>query len=175
MKDMTVSKALKWLFIAQILSILSFIPIAGAILAIIGFVLNILALYGASKLQPGYHTAFVASIAGIVLSIIAAFAGDGIFGSIISILSTVISLAIIYFVIDTTNGLLRGYGEDEIAAKGDKVWKLNLICAIAAVVLTVVLIIVPLLGAVLGIIIGIVEIVAYVLYLIYLHKSYNAL
>jgi len=174
MKDMTVSKALKWIFIAQILTILAFIPVVGAILAIIGFVMNLLALYGASKLNNGYHNAFVLSIVGIVLSIISLFA-KGIFGSLISIISTVVSLGIIYFVINTTNGLLKGKGAAEIVKKGESVWKLNLICTVASVVLSIIAIIAPALAGVLLIIVGIVEIVAYILYLIYLYKSYNAL
>ena len=46
MKDMTVSKALKWIFIAEILCLLAFIPVVGAVLALIGFILNLVALYG---------------------------------------------------------------------------------------------------------------------------------
>ena len=174
MKDMTVSKALKWIFIAQILTILAVIPVVGAILAIIGFVMNLLALYGASKLEQGYHTAFILSIVGIVVSIISAFA-KGFVGTLVGIVSTVVSLGIIYFVIMTTNGLLKGNGDGEIAQKGEKVWKLNLICTVVSVVLSVVALIAPGLAAVLAVIVAIVEIVAYILYLVYLNKSYKAL
>lgn len=175
MKDMTVSKALKWLFIAEILTILSIIPLVGAILSVVAFVLNLVALYGASKLEEGYRTAFMLSIAAIVISVIAVFAREGAFAVILSILSTLVALGITYYVINTTVGMLKVRGASEVAAKGETVWKLNLICAIASVVLTLLTLIIPMLGAVLAIIVAIVEIVAYILYLIFLYKSYNTL
>lgn len=167
MKDMSVSKALKWIFIAAILTL---IPIAN----IVGFVLNLVALYAAGKLEKGYNTAFTLSIVGIVVSVIAAFAGNGVFGTIVGIVSTVVSLGILYFVINTTNALLNGASAGEVAAKGEKVWKINLICTIASVVLSL-LTFVPALAVVLGVVIWIVEIVALILYLIYLYNSFKAL
>ena len=166
MKDMTVSKALKWIFIAAILNLF---PIAN----IVGFVLNLVALYAAAKLEKGYSTAFTLSIVGIVLSVLSLFA-SGVFGSIVSIVSAIVSLGVLYFVVTTTNGLLNASGSSEIAAKGEKVWKINLICTIASVVLTL-LAFVPVLAAVLAVIIWIVEIVALILYLIYLYNSFKAL
>ena len=171
MKDMSISKALMWLFIAQILGILSIIPIVGAILAIIAFVLNLLALYGAGKLDGGYKTAFTLSIVGIVVAVIGAFAGDGVFGTILNIISTVISLGILYYVVMTT---VKHLGGSDVAAKGVTVWKLNLICTVASVVLTVLVLIAPVLS-VLAIIVAIVEIVASILYMIFLYKSSKAL
>lgn len=173
MKDMTVSKALKWIFIAGILSLLSFIPLVGAILALIGFILNLIALYGASKLENGYHTAFVLTIVGIVVSVLALFS-KGIFASIVGIVSTVVSLGILYFVITTTCKLLEAKGANDVAERGAKVWKINLICTVAAVVLLL-LAFVPALAVVLAVVVTIVEIVATILYLIFLYKSYNTL
>lgn len=167
MKDMSVSKALKWIFIA---SILTLIPIAN----IVGFVLNLVALYGAGKLEKGYNTAFTLSIVGIVVSVIAAFAGNGVFGTIVSIVSTVVSLGILYFVINTTNALLNGASAGEVAAKGEKVWKINLICTIASVVLSL-LTFVPVLAGLLAIVVFVVEVVGVILYLVYLHNSSKAL
>lgn len=167
MKDMTVSKALKWVFIAAILNLFP-------IVSIVGFILNLVALYAAGKLEKGYNTAFMLSIAGIVVSVIAAFTGNGVFGSLVSIVSTIISLGVLYFIVSTTNGLLNAAGDSEIAAKGEKVWKINLICVVAAVVLSL-LAFVPALAVILGIVIWIVKIVALILYLIYLYNSSKAL
>lgn len=173
MKDMTVSKMLKWIFIAQILCLLSFIPLVGGILAIIGLVLEVVALYGASKLDQGYHTAFILTIVNIVLSVLELFA-VGVFASLVGIVSSVISLGILYFVITTTCKYLEVSGSPEVAQKGMNVWKINLICTIASVVL-VLLAFVPVLSVLLGIVIAIVQIVAYILYLIFLYKGYHAL
>lgn len=164
MKDMSVSKALKWLFIAAILQM---IPIAN----IVGFILNLLALYGAGKLQKGYNTAFTLSIAGIVVSVLSAFVGAGVLGSIIDIVSSVVSLGVLYFVITTTNSLLK---EGDLVVKGEKVWKLNLICTIAYVVLTL-LAFIPVLAGLLAIIAFILVVIATIIYLVYLFKSSKAL
>lgn len=174
MKDMTVSKALKWIFIAEILSILAVIPLVGTILAIIGFVLNLVALHGASKLENGYHTAFTLSIVGIVVSVISLFAGSGVFGTIVSIVSSVVSLGILYFVITTSCGLLNGKGAADVAKKGETVWKINLVCTIVSVVLSL-LSFISVLAAILSVIVAIVEIVGYILYLIFLWHAQKAL
>lgn len=176
MKDMSVSKALKWLFIAEILSLLSFIPLVGAILAIVAFVLNLLALYGASKLNEGYKNAFYLSIAGIVISVIALFA-SGVFGTIVGIVSTIVHLALLFFVVTTTCSLLDDRGESAVSAKGKNVWKLNLICTIVSVILSVLMLIpvLSVIAAVLTVVVAIVEIVAYIIYLVFLNKSYKAL
>ena len=164
MKDMSVSKALKWLFIAAILQIF---PIAN----IVGFILNLLALYGAGKLQKGYNTAFTLSIVGIVVSVLSAFVGTGVLGSIIDIVSSIVSLGVLYFVITTTNSLLK---EGDLVVKGQKVWKLNLICTIAAVVLTL-LAFIPVLAGLLAIVAFVLVVIATIMYLVYLIKSSKAL
>lgn len=175
MKDMTVSKALKWLFIAEILAILAFIPLVGWILAIVAFVLNLVALYGASKLEQGYHNAFILSIVGIVVAIISAVVKKGFLASILSIIASVVSLGIIFFVISTTVGLLNAKGASDVASRGETVWKINLICTVASVVLTLLAALIPVVAAVLLVILGIVEIVGYILYLVFLYKSYSVL
>ena len=172
MKDMSISKALNWLFIAEILSILGFIPLLGGILVIIAFVMNLLALHGAGKLDEGYKTAFTLSIVGIVVSIVAAFAGDGVFGTILDIISAVIALGILYYVVMTT---VKHLGDSDVAAQGLAVWKLNLICTVALVVLTLLALIVPVIAGVLLIIVAIVEIVAGIMYIVFLYKSSKAL
>lgn len=175
MKDMTVSKALKWLFLAEILAILAFIPLVGWILAIVAFVLNLVALYGASKLEQGYYNAFICSIVGIVISILSGLVKKGILVTILDIVSSVVSLGIIFFVISTTVGLLKARGADDVAQKGETVWKINLICTVAGIILTLLAALIPVVAAVLLVILAIVEIVGYVLYLMFLYKSYNIL
>lgn len=173
MKDMTVSKALKWIFIAEILSIIGNF-VLGGILGIIAFVLNLLALYGAGKLEKGYNTAFVLSIVGIVLSVLSLINSVAL-STIVSVVSTVVNLAILYFVITTTCKLLEAQGANDIAQKGVTVWKINLICAVAAVVLILLCLISLALAAILSVVAGIVALVGGILYLIFLYKSYNTL
>ena len=147
MKDATLSQALKWMFIAQILSIVgAFIPLIGVILIIIAFVLDLVALHAASKHDNGYHTAFILSIVGIVVSVVSTFAGDGFFATLVGIISTLVSLGIIYYVCTTTSNLLESGGNPAEAARGITVWKINLICAVASVVLGL-LALIPVIGA----------------------------
>ena len=173
MKDMTVSKALLWIFVAEILSIIGGF-VLGGILGIVAFVLNLLALYGAGKLDKGYNTAFVLSIAGIVLSVLSLI-NSTVLNTIISVVSTVVNLAILYFVITTTCKLLEGNGNADVAAKGVTVWKINLICAVASVVLTLLGLISLVLAGIMAIIVGIVALVGGILYMVFLWKSHKAL
>lgn len=177
MKDMTLSKALQWLFIAEILMIFSGAGLIGTILGIVAFVLNLLALYGASQLDSGYHTAFILSIVGIVVSVISTFAGDGFFATLVGIISDVVALGILYFVVTTTCKHLDDRGAVELSMKGDSVWKINLICTIISVVLSL-LMYIPIINvaaAVVIVIVAIVMLVAYIRYLIFLWKSHKAL
>lgn len=177
MKDMTVSKALQWLFIAEILMIFKGLGVIGAILGIVAFVLNLLALYGASKLDNGYHMAFVLSIVGIVVSIVSTFAGNGFFATLVTIISNVAALGILYYVVTTTCKHLDAAGAAEVSGKGQSVWKINLICTIISVVLSLLMYIpiINVLAAVVAVIVGIVMLVAYILYLIFLWKGHKAL
>ncbi len=173
MKDMTISKALKWIFIAEILNIIGGF-VLGGILGIIAFVLNLLALYGAGKLDKGYNTAFVLSIVGIVLSVLSLI-NSNVLSVIVSIASTVVNLAILYFVITTTCKHLESNGGSDVAAKGVTVWKINLICAVASVVLTLLGLISLLLAGIMAVIVAIVSLVGGILYMVFLWKSYKAL
>ena len=178
MKDMTVSKALLWLFIAEILMIFSGWGVVGAILAIIAFVLNLVALYGASKLDGGYHTAFVLSVVGVVISVVMMIVNsEGFVYSLLSIVGDVVALGILYFVVTTTCKQLDAAGAPEVSGKGERIWKINLICTIVSVVLTLLALIpiINIIAAVLLVIVAIVMLVAYVLYLIFLWKSHKAL
>lgn len=143
----------------------------GAILVIIAFVMNLLALYGAGKLDEGYKTAFVLSIVGIVVSLLNAIIKGAVFSGILDIISAVIALGILYYVIMTT---VKHLGDSDVAAKGLAVWKLNVICTVALVVLTLLALIVPVL-AFLAVIVAIVEIVAGIMYMVFLYKSSKAL
>ena len=82
-----------------------------------------------------------------------------------------------YFVCTSVAETLRRTGSEEIAKSGDLVWKVNLICYLASILISV-LALVPVLGvlAVVGsFVVTIAELVAAILYLIFLYKSSAAL
>ena len=176
MRDITVSKALLWVFIAEILSIFSGQGVIGSIIGIVAFVLNLVALYGASKHEQGYHTAVILSIVGTVVSVVGAIVGEStVMASIVSIISAVVGLAILYFVVITTCNILEANGDSDVAQKGYTVWKLNLILTIVTVVLLVLSLISVVLAGILAIVMLIVGLVASILYLVFLWKSHKAL
>lgn len=168
---------LKLLFIAEILAIvaavLALVPLVGAILAIVAQVLILVGLYQAGGDDEGYKTAFIITIVNLVVSVVSVFAG-GVFASILSIVSTILNLAVVYFVVNTTGNLAHSMGKDELSTRGEKVWKLYLICAVASIVITL-LSFIPALAAALGILLAIFQIIAYILYLIFLNKAAQAL
>ena len=173
MKNMSISEALMWLIIATILSKLSFLL---AILGIAALLMNLLALFSAGRRDRGYMTAFFLSIISIVVVVVGAiFQKVEVISSLFNILTLAINLGVLYFVVKTTNGQLTEIGASEVVEKSYAVWKLNLICTVAAMVLTVLQMIVPALARTLAIAVTIVEIVAAILYMIYLYKSSKAL
>ncbi len=176
------SEGLKLLFYAQILiivgTLLSLVPIVGSLIALIGGILNLVGLNRAGQDDEGYRTAFILSIVSIAVNVLSSFAGsEGILASLLSIVSTLLSLGIIYFVCITTSNLLHSVGAEALSQRGITVWKINLICTVVSVAL-IVRMFVPVLNvlAAMGAIaVAIAEIVGYVLYMMFLSGSYKAL
>ena len=100
------AEGLKLMFYGELLAIIGIlltIILIGPIIALVGEILVLVGLYRARMDDEGYGTAFMLSIVNIVLSIVGLFVpSDGLLGSLLSIISTIISLAIIYFVCSTT-------------------------------------------------------------------------
>lgn len=172
MTDYTpVGKGLSKLFIAEILAILSFIPLLGGILAIIALVLMLIGLNEASQAADGYRTAFTLSIASIVVEIL------GLFIPFMSLVGSILSFAVTYVVCTTTADILDWAGDPATAAKGRFVWKLYVVCTIIIVVCGVVAMI-PGLAVLAGLVLiptVIASIVAGVQYLIFLYRASNFL
>ncbi len=171
------SDGLKLMFYGEIVtiigSVLSLVPIVGVILRILGPVLAAYGLFKAAGDDEGYRTAFYLTIAQVVVNLISAFFKSGIVKSLLSIVSTIIGLAIVYYVCTTTANLLHAVGQEQQSAKGRTVWLIYLICALVSVVVQILAIIpiLNILAAAIGIIMLIVQLVGYILYLIFLYKS----
>lgn len=171
-------KLVFWGEVASLIAVvLALVPVLGVIVAILGPVLVAVGLYKAASDDEGYRTAFYLDIAAIIMSIVSAFVSSGALNSIVSILETIIGLAVVYYVTTTTGNLLHSVGQEEQSGKGRTVWTIYLVCAIVSVVVSVLMFIpiLNLIGAALAIIMGIAQIVGYILYLIFLNKSYKLL
>lgn len=166
----TAGEGLSKVFIGEILTIFSIIPLLGWIAAIVGTVLQLVGLNQAGRAAEGYRTAFQMSIAVLVLSVL------GVFLPFMSLISSLVSLGVLYCVCTTTADLLDGF-DTETAQRGRTVWKICLGCTIASVVCGL-LALVPLiniLAAVALVISGIIALVGSILYLIFLYRASDSL
>lgn len=172
------SEGLKLMFYGEIVAIIgAFIPFVGVLLVVVGGIVSLVGLNKAGTDDEGYRTAFMLTIISIVVSVISGFLGQSVLGSLLNIVSSILSLAIIYFVCITTANLLCHAGATDLADRGRKVWNINLSCTVLGVVLTLLLFI-PVLNilAIVGVIVvAIIELVGYIMYLMFLHGSYKAL
>lgn len=175
---------LKKMFIAQVGAIiclvLAYIPIINiiaAIGAIVFAVISMVGLYNAGKDIDGCMTAFYVTIISLVLRIVAIpFSGNSFLSTIFGIANSVCSFLAVFFVCTSVAAVLKEVGAADTAAKGESVWKINLGCYAASIIISI-LSVIPVLNVIAGIaaiVLAIVSIVAGVIYIIFLYKSYQA-
>lgn len=155
--------------IAVIAALCIFVPVINlfALVAIIvGGVMEIIGLIKVRNLHSDYMSAVIAMIAGFVVGL---FANDeSSFGSILDAANGIIGLFQYYFVIRATNSLLREAGREDVAAEGDKAWKMELMVTILGIGCTLaafVLVPVAAIGALFAVILSIVSLIIYMGYL----------
>lgn len=153
MKNAALSRALKWLFIAQLLSIVALLPLVYNLRSLLGAaagLLTLAALVVASREASGYRAALVLCVANLVLGalssvllrwfiyflirILGTWAVQivGALSALLSIAGMVLGLLILRQVCLTTAGLVDDPG---LAARGIRAWRVNLICTVAVLLL----------------------------------------
>lgn len=160
-------RGLNKIFVGEILAILSFIPLLGGILALVGLILILVGLNEAAQAAEGYRTAFWLGIASIVAAVLSLFVpGVGLVGDILSFI-------IVYLVCTTTANILDENGDPATAAKGRFVWKLYIVCTIIMVICGVLALIpgVVILAGLVLIPTVIASLVAGIQYLIFLYRA----
>ena len=175
------SQGLRKMFIAQIgaivCTVIGAIPIIGligALGALVFSVISIIGLHQAGKDIEGCKTALYLTVANIVVSLLGQIKA---ISGVADIVGKIISLAIVYFVCTSVAAVLKSEGHAGIAAKGEKVWSINLICTVVSVICSI-LALIPLINIIAGIasfVIVIVSIYAGILYIIFLKQSSEAL
>lgn len=154
MKNAALSRALKWLFIAQLLSIVALLPLVYNLRSLLGAaagLLTLVALVRAAREASGYRAALVLCVANLVLDalssvllrwfiyflirILGTWAVQivGAFSALLSIAGMVLGLLILRQVCLTTAGLVD---DPAVAARGIRAWRINLICTVAVLLLT---------------------------------------
>lgn len=155
MKNAALSRALKWLFIAQLLSIVALLPLVYNLRSLLGAaagLLTLAALVRAAREESGYRAALGLCVANLVLGalssvllrwfiyflirILGTWAVQivGALSALLSIAGLVLGLLILRQVCLTTAGLVD---DPAVAARGIRAWRINLICTVAGIVLTI--------------------------------------
>lgn len=154
MKNAALSRALKWLFIAQLLSIVALLPLVYNLRSLLGAaagLLTLAALVRAAREASGYRAALVLCVANLVLGALSsvllrwfiyflirmlgtwAVQIVGAFSALLSIAGMVLGLLILRQICLTTAGLVD---DPSLAARGIRAWRINLICTVAVLLLT---------------------------------------
>lgn len=154
MKNATLSRALKWLFIAQLLSIVALLPLVYNLRSLLGAaagLLTLAALVRAAREESGYRAALGLCVANLVLGVLSsvllrwfiyflirilgtwAVQIVGALSALLSMAGLVLGLLILRQVCLTTAGLVD---DPAVAARGIRTWRINLICTVAVLLLT---------------------------------------
>lgn len=178
-KYQNAASGLKLLFIAQIGAIacrvLSVIPVIGLVAgigAIVFLVLNLMGLFRTGKDIEGCQKAFTLSIVSLILSILNLIP-VAILRLLVGLASYVVSFLIVYLVCTSVGEVMKELGSEDVASTGGMVWKINLVCYAALIVISILSLIpiINIIAGLLGIVVTIVSLVALVLYMIFLYKS----
>ncbi len=175
---------LRKLFIAQIgsvvcsvLLVIPLINLAGAIGALVFLILSLIGLNEAGKDIEGCKKAFQITIVQLALTVISIFTGSGILDTLVSAAVIITGFLSTYFVCSSVAAVLRTCSHDDIAAKGELVWKINLICY-AARILVSLLSRIPLLNILAfpaSIVVPIASLIAGILFIVFLYNSSEVL
>lgn len=193
MKDERFSIAgngLKLMFIGQLVALFSIVPLVGGLAAIVGAIISIVGLVKTIQADPGYKRALIMLVLGIASTVLMTVmagvaAGGALMGSggaaagglmgvlVLSLAASVFGFLQTYCVCTATSGLLREIDQEDEAARGDLVWKLNALCYLIGIVIAVVTFVSAGAAGFLGVVSKLVSLAAGVLYVIFLYKSHT--
>ncbi len=158
--------------------ILVLFAVVAAIGMIVFSIISIVGLYGAGKDIEGCRTAFILTIINLVVSVLKNFFKSApVLGLVFELAGDVISFLTTFYVCTSVASVMLSIGANDVASMGEIVWKITLVCDIILVVMAI-LVMIPGLTIIAGIstfIVLIVSLVAQILYLVFLSKSYHAL
>ncbi len=186
------ANGLQKMFYAQIVviigAVLAIIPFIGGILGIIcslaGMVLQLWGLNMAANDDNGYKNAFTLTIVNMVVNLLSSVLSSVPFlSSLLDFASSVLSLIILYLVLQTSAKLLNNAGHSDVANMGKAVWILNVVSLVASLVMLIMAlfallgldVVVAVLTGIVGFLAGIISIVAGIMYIVFLYKASKAL
>ena len=131
---LTLHKNLKLMYYANGLSaiclVLVFIPVVTLIMAVIAVVMNLVGLVRLRNIHRRYMDAISFAAIGFLIGIIPA--GDGMFGVCLGLIGSILGLIQFRCVIQATNHFLAEEGQEELVAKGEKVWRYQVVLTIVS-------------------------------------------
>lgn len=154
--------------------------LATAVLGIIAFILTIIGSKKASADEPGFKIVFNLILVGIAVSvasgILSSALKDNTVNNIVSIVSDAIDLAVTIYIIQAIRNLAVKLGDAEMDKKGNNIYKLIVLVYSIVVIARLITTFTgskagTIVAGIFGITAGVLEIVKYVLYLIYLNKA----
>lgn len=175
------AQGLKLMFLGQILMIVSsfffLIPILGLVLLAAAEVLELLGIYTAGKDDENYRGALVFAAALLAAGLISGLLQPGFLSSLLGLASSVLNFLVVFSVCNTTSNLLHSVGQEALSQRGALVVKIFAACT-AVSLLCQLLSIIPIVNiaaALVSGIAGLVMVVGYVMYLLFLNNSSQAL
>lgn len=168
---------LKVIFASQIVAIIrAILPgMLGSIANAVAMALTLLGLKQAAMDDEGYNNAFIFTIVNLVIGFFNN--GSGILSSVLSAVSSILSLCILYNICNATKKLLNSAGETSLANLGAAVWFINIMCTIILVLVSFVawIPILNILAGIAALLTLLAALVGAIMYLVFLSKSGNAL
>jgi hypothetical protein len=157
---------------------LAIFGVASAVLLIIAFIMNIVGINKAKLDEASFNTALIFVLVGIIASALGAIFKEGSFlQELFTIVNSVASILITYYVIKGIQNLAQQLGDKSMVEKGDNVIKL--ICVVYAISLVATIlgsfVFTSVAGAVVSIIGSVVSIVQYILYMTFLAQAVKML
>lgn len=108
--------------------------LAGFVIAMVSFVMEMLGMHKAGPAHPSYKTALYMVLVNIALGLVAILVtGNTIFSGILQALSPIVVFLSVYFVLSATVALLREKGDEASAAKGTTIRTMYLVCTAVSV------------------------------------------
>lgn len=120
-------------FVTGGMGLITFFVLLSGIAAVVGGIMYVVGLYGLRDVRPEYKDAFLCEIVLIVMTIIGALVGSGsVLGQILSTITTLGTLVVLWLVILGTRHLLENLQQEEILRRGKILWWLNAVSTIVA-------------------------------------------
>lgn len=108
-----------------ICTLLVFVPVIALVMALVATVMDLVGLVRLRDIHRRYMDALALTAAGFLVGIIPA--RDGLFGVCLGLVGGVVGLFRFWCVIQATNSFLSEEGQEELVAKGNKIWKYQII------------------------------------------------